>query len=686
MKDFRKGDGRSFATLTDALCHWSSEQGDAVALTFLSGDEAQTLSYRELHHRALEIAGDLSRVCRPGARVVLGFEQELDYVCAFLGCVYAGAVAVTSAPPDELRRSTRLQALLVDSGAKVILTNNNAIAKFDGLSGLREISLLNTDTLSAGRLAAPYAAEGEDLMFLQYTSGSTSAPRGVMLTHGSIAANLKAIVADTQPHDASVYVSWLPLYHDMGLIFMTLAPLFAGRPVYLMSPAEFLRYPQRWLRAISTYGGTITAAPNFAYRLCVERTTESLLAELDLSRVEMFINGSEPIRVEDMEAFYRRFAPAGLRKEAVAGGYGMAEVGVYASCGQMLTGHLGFDRAALEHQRRVVPHTDRGAATRLVAPCGQVNPAHYDLRIVDPDSLEACGPDQVGEIWLAGPSKGQGYWQNFDATMAAFRGRLTGQPRPFLRTGDLGFVYRDALYICGRIKEMMILHGRNVFPADLCAIVENIGPPMRGRRAAAFTVPGETDEGVVIVCAARVSESSWRRFAEQIIGALSAEAGVIPVDVVFVQNRALKRTTSGKIQHSALRAAYLDGSLRIDFNLRGPRELTAIEVEPPIAKRGKDTKPLNAPNWMARRISQYFSAICNCEAPTLEQDLFELGLDSLRGVRLIEAIETDLLGTKCPITLSEFIDLKTPRRIAAALARSIAPKDTAVASLQEIVL
>jgi acyl-CoA synthetase (AMP-forming)/AMP-acid ligase II/acyl carrier protein len=684
MKDMQTGNIYALESLTDALRHWSREKSDAVALTFLSGNDADTLTYLELHNRALEIGNELSRICTPGTRVVLGFEQQLDYVSAFFGCVYAGAVGVTSAPPDELRRSKRLNALLADSGAKVILTNNVAADKFKRLTGAGDITVLNTDTLSGGRLAEPYPAEKEELMFLQYTSGSTSAPRGVMLTHGSIAANLKAINADMQPHDDSIYVSWLPLYHDMGLIFMTLAPLFAGCPVYLISPAEFLRYPDRWLRAISTYGGTITAAPNFAYRLCVERTPDALLKELDLSRMEKLINGSEPVRVEDMEAFHQRFAVSGLRKAAVAGGYGMAEVGVYVSCGEMLTGQMAFDRSALENERFVVPLSYRDEATRLVAPCGRVNATHYDLHIVDPETLEECTHDRVGEIWLAGPSKGQGYWKNHDITEAVFRARLAGQSQSYLRTGDLGFVYQGSLYICGRIKEMMILRGRNVFPFDLCAIVENIGQPMRGRRAAAFTVPGDTEDEVVIVCAAKVSKANWRRLAEQIIGELSTQAGVIPADVVFVKNRALMRTTSGKVQHSALRAAYLDGSLSVNFSLRGLQDEEAPVAEPVVNASVQDIDSIIAPDWMARRIGQYCSIICNCEVPPPEQNLFELGLDSLRGVQLIQAIESDLLGHKCPITLSELIDLKTPQRIASVLARSMAP--AGAACFQEIVL
>lgn len=681
----------NFSTLTEAVAHWSLVAGDAPALTLLSGDDQQTMTYRELYERALSIGGNLRRLCNPGARVILGFGQGTDYVSAFLGCAYAGVVAVTSSPPDELRRSKRLQALIADSGAEVILTNDIAMQHLKDIGLAAGMTFLNTDAMTDERLQSPTPPDAGALMFLQYTSGSTSVPRGVVLTHGSITANLQAINADTKPHADSVYVSWLPLYHDMGLIFMTLAPLYAGRPVYLMSPAEFLRYPDRWLRAMSNYRGTITAAPNFAYRHCVERIPMELAETLDLSQAEYFINGSEPVRVEDMEAFYRRFSPSGLRKTAIAGGYGMSEVGVYVSCGEMLTGHLAFDRAALENEGRVLPLPDRGDAARLLAPCGKVNAEHFDLCIVDPETLLKCESDRVGEIWIAAPSNGKGYWRNREATSETFNGRLADDPRAFLRTGDLGFVYRGDLYICGRIKEMMILHGRNVFPADLCTIVEEIGPAMRGRRAGAFALEGEAGDEAVIVCAARVSEDTWQQLAKQIIAALSSEMGVIPGDVVFVQNRALKRTTSGKIQHKALRQAYLNGSLEIDFSLRRAAIPRGTERLAPVTETDQasevfacDTRLILAPDWMVQRICHYCATICECEAPEPDRSLFELGLDSLRGARLIEAIETDLLGRASPVTLSAIADLKTPRAIAAALVSSMTPRTST--PVKELVL
>ena len=658
-----------FNTLTDAMVHWAKAKANRTALTFLSGDAASPITYADLHHGALAVAGALETQCHRGDRVILGYEQSVNYVVGFLACVYSGRVAVTSSPPTELRRSTRLANLLDDSGATVILTDDDAVDKFAEVGD--QVCLLNSDRLNAAPLASPIEPEFDELMFLQYTSGSTSEPKGVMLSHGSIAANLHAIMSDTRPDANSVYVSWLPLYHDMGLIFMTLAPLFAGRPMHLMTPSEFLRKPERWLQAISRYHGTITAAPNFAYRLCVERIRGRVKDELDLSSMAYFINGSEPIRIEDMEMFQKHFSGNGVTRKAIFGGYGMAELGVYACLGSMLDRPSNFDGAALEATGKALPATLATVTTKRLAACGRTNPQHFDLRIVDPDSCEECSPGQAGEVWISGASVAQGYWQNLPATMVSFKGKIIGKPGTYMRTGDIAFLHDEHLYIFGRIKEMMIIRGRNIFPSEVCHIVENIGPSMRGRRAAAFAIPGDADEEMIIVCAARSPNiGTCEAISRQIVAAVSGELGVIPSDIIFVQNRALSRTTSGKVQHAAIRKIYLEGRLDYDFSLKADAQSDQSIADSP------ETRLVEAPNWMTDRICAYFTDISGQRALP-DRDLFELGLDSLRAIRLIEAIEADLLGRKSGLLLSDIVDLRTPRRIAALLASELSTAATA---------
>lgn len=669
-----------FRSLTDAMNHWSERESDRTVLTFVTGESVTSLDYGTLHRRALEISGELLSRCAPGDRVILGFEQGLDYVAGFLACVYAGTVAVTSAPPTELRRSTRLARLIEDSGAAAILTNDIAQEAFAPVKSV--IALVNSDHMTAAALEEPCAVRADDLMFLQYTSGSTSAPKGVMLTHGSIAANLHAILADTSPDDDSVYVSWLPLYHDMGLIFMTLAPLFAGRPIYLMSPVEFLRYPERWLQAISTWRGTITAAPNFAYRLCCDRVRGRKKQALDLSSMRQFINGSEPIRTEDMETFVEAFAETGLRPEAMTGGYGMAEVGVYACLGPAFVTDTSFNAQRLADKGRADP-VPSGNGTRRLAACGRANTNHFDLRIVNPDTAAECPERSTGEVWISGPSVGKGYWRNTEATQASFGARLADGTAGlggggYLRTGDIGFVHDGQLFICGRSKEMMILRGRNVFPADVCETIELIGPAMRGRRAAAFTIPGDPDEKLVIVCAARATNSdACQTVVRQIMAAVSDELGIVPHDIVIVPNRALERTTSGKVQHGALRKAYLQDTIEAEFSqLRGATGLAEATAEPP--------EPTNTevPEWVIAKICGYVANVSGQDTAHADGDLFELGFDSLRGVRLIERIETGLLNAPSHLSLADLSRLRTPRNIAAALGARAARNN----SVKELVL
>ena len=661
----------AFKSLNDAMAHWARETPEAPAITFLEDGAGTALSYRALHERALCIAHELTTVARPGDRAVLVFEQGLDYVASFLACSYAGVVAVTGASPDELRRTERLMSLIVDSGAEIVLTHGEAASKLTVLERLdQNLFVLDIGQLDGRSLAAPLFASGDDLMFLQYTSGSTSAPKGVMLSHRSIMANLAAICRTMQVDETSVHVSWLPLYHDMGLILMTLSTLYKGRPLYLMSPGEFLRHPLRWLEAVSRYRATMTAAPDFAYRLCLETATSEDLASLDLSSLRVMLNGAEPIRVANVEAFHDTFRAAGLRREAVIGGYGMAEVGVFCTVGPMLDRVRAFDARALEGDRVAVPCDRSEPFARLIAHCGEVDAQNYDLRIVHPDTRTELEPGRVGEIWLAGASVGEGYWDNPKATRATFNQRLPGADKAYLRTGDFGFVADGRLHICGRHKEMMIVRGRNIFPADLCEIVENTTPAMRGRRAAAFSVEGEQGEEVYIVCAARVDADTAQAVAREIVAAVVSAVGITPAGVLFVENRVLKRTTSGKVRHGAMRQDFVDGTLDISFQVmasarHGQATREAREVAVGDAPAGLEVP--EPPDWVVQKVCRACATVCECPAVDRHDNLFELGLDSLRAMRLIAVLERHMDAPEGMLRLSDIVDLKTPRNIAQAL-------------------
>lgn len=666
----------AFATLNHALAHWAATRPQALALAFIDGTERVELSYRELHERALRVAAHLSRITQPGDRVVLVFEQGADYLVAFLGCCYARVVAATGASPDEFRRLRRLVGVINDCGARVILSVGQTACKLAPVLAEVEAELTVVDVQALGDAPAslvPRSAQDGDLMFLQYTSGSTSSPKGVMLSHRAVSANLEVIKRLTRQHARSVHVSWLPLFHDMGLILMSLSALYGGCPLYLMAPAEFLRNPLRWLELISQVRGTVTAAPDFAYRLCMERSTAQTLAALDLSSLEILLNGSEPIRVDNVEAFHQVFGVTGLRRDAMVAGYGMAEVAVLATLGPILRRPSAFDARALEADGVARPCERHAPHARLVAACGPVDHGGYDVQIVAPQTGQALDGGRVGEVWLSGASVAEGYWDNPKATRAAFNARLADVDHAYLRTGDLGFVFEGSLYVCGRLKEMMIVRGRNVFPGDVCAVAEQVTDTMKGRRAAAFSVDGEDGEQIVIVCAARVNEHNYRAVAAQITGEVARLLGVTPSAILFVQNRALKRTTSGKVQHRAMRDEFLEGRLVADLSVLNHGAAT---FGPGCrGHRAAEDAPANTPATIAkvpgtavRAVGDACAEVLGCGRLEAAANLFEHGLDSLRAVQLLDRLRSEFgAGQPLPISLADLVELQTPQAIASVL-------------------
>lgn len=685
----------SFGNLNDAMSHWAVEYGNKPALTIIDGADRIALSYAQLHRRALGIAARLVAITRPGDRAMLVFDQGGDYLASFLGCSYARVVAVTGASPDEFRRQRRLVGMFRDSGAKLLLTSGNTCAKLQAVLadiGDDEVALLDVTDMDDAPLPAPLAVDGEDLMYLQYTSGSTSEPKGVMLTHRSVAANLQVIRRLSGQHRDSVHVSWLPLFHDMGLVFMSLSAFYGGCPLYLMTPAEFLRNPLRWLELISEVRGTMTAAPDFTYRLCVERATPERLAAIDLSSVELMVNGSEPVRVANVEAFYGAFKGTGLRREAMVAGYGMAEVAVCVTLGPALRKIRAFDARILEVGGAALQCERTAAHARLVCSCGPVDHNGYNIQIVDPQSLQAQKPGRVGEVWLSGASVGAGYWNNQAATCAAFDAHIAGQDETFLRTGDLGFSFGGQLYICGRLKEMMIVRGRNLFPDDVCSIVEQATDAMRGRRAAAFSIEGEDSEELVIACAARATMESGQAVAKQVSAEVTRQMGVTPAAILFVQNRTLERTTSGKVQHCAMRDVFLRGDLAVDSfvvnrshstfeRLLGKQEGVVDASRPPLPI------PDALPVWAVTTVCEASGKLLGGVSVGADDNLFEHGLDSLRAMQLLEALQSRLAGACTHLCLADLAELKTPREVARALlTRALAIGADAQRSYREVLV
>ncbi|MBS1836260.1 MAG: fatty acyl-AMP ligase [Actinobacteria bacterium] len=562
----------------------AGEQGADTSFWYLldGDDDVMEITFGSLDSDARSVASRLAQVGGPGDRVVILMAPGPDFLAAFFGCLYAGMIAVPAFLPDmvNIKRSVpRLQAIAQDAEAVAILTDDLFVAFRDELWAVApDLArtpwiLVGDATSSGGDDWADPGSTQDTTAFIQYTSGSTSLPKGVVLSHGNLLANLELIRASSGGDDPFIGVSWLPPYHDMGLIGGILEPLYRGGQGALMSPLDFLSRPLRWLRAISTYSATTSPAPNFAFELCVRRIAAEDREGLDLSSWKYAFNGAEPVRASTIRRFAEAFEPHGYSQRTMLPCYGLAESTLYVSAKP--TGELPlisrFDRDELAAGRAVSalveePSEEPSEEARSVelVSCGVGGPLH-DIRIVDPDSSAPLEDDRLGEIWLAGPSVGHGYWGRRRQTAEVFHATTSDGEGPFLRTGDLGFFHDGQLYVAGRIKDILIVRGRNLYPQDLELVAESV-PGVRAGCVAAFAVAdvdGST-EGVAIV--AEVNESTIGDLdaaARAVQAAVVEHYQVAPSEVVFIAPRSLPKTSSGKIQRHAAKRMFEEGSLEL---------------------------------------------------------------------------------------------------------------------------
>jgi amino acid adenylation domain-containing protein len=553
-------------------CH----QPDQLLYTFLPDGETEEgqLTFGDLDRGARAVAALLQEHGLEGQRVLLLYPPGLDYVVGFFGCLYAGTIAVPAYPPDPTRLDRtlpRLQTMAGDAGAIAVLTTTPihamAQALFQEAGDLGALHWLATDQLAAGAehgWQEPPITE-DSLAFLQYTSGCTRTPRGVMLNHGNLLHNSALITAAFEMTAADVVVSWLPPYHDMGLIGAILQPVYRGISCILMPPAAFLGRPYRWLEAISRYQATISGGPNFAYDLCARKVSPEQRASLDLSRWSVAFNGSEPVRAATLEQFAAAFEPCGFRRAAFYPCYGLAEATLMATGSSRAAPPvlLTVDKGGLERQQ-VIPASAAAEDAQTLVGCGRP-PAGLELAIVHPETHRPVAPDQVGEIWISSASVAQGYWNRPEETEQTFRARRadTGAG-PFLRTGDLGFLKDGELFVAGRSKDLIIIRGRNHYPQDIELTVEQSHPALRPGCGAAFSVDVAGEERLVVVqeiYTPRVGDM------DEVTGAVRqavADAHNVQVHTVaLIQPRSIPKTSSGKIQRTACKAAFLGNSLEM---------------------------------------------------------------------------------------------------------------------------
>jgi len=564
-----------FGSVVDVFRQRAETMGDSRARTWLLDGESQErhVTYAELDAQARAVAVALRGITGPGERALLLYAPGLEYIAAFVGCLYAGVIPVPAYPPDPARLKVtlpRVKNIVRNSDAAVALTTADVLPLvgrlFEGDASVRPVTWLATDGVDLAKADAwqdPKPGWG-DLAFLQYTSGSTSEPKGVMVTHGNLLHNLgitsQAAIRMGSPIET--YVTWLPVYHDMGLIGGILQTAYDGGIGISMSPMAFLQRPLRWLQAISKYRATTSSFPNFALELCVRKVTEEQCDALDLSSWTLACNGAEPIRANTFDEFAAYFAPAGFNAKAHSPGYGMAENTLAVTLDGGIAPHKVLDVSAKSLEAHRAEPAAPGEVSRRIVGCGKPL-ADVDILIVDPASGNTLGDDEVGEIWVASPSNALGYWNNPELTEATFKGFTSDTRRgPYLRTGDLGFLHGGDLFVTGRLKDMIIADGANHYPQDIEITVEGAHPLVRSGCVAAFSIDDGGKERLVIVAEVTVEAGADAgEIAKAIRAAVAAEHSLRAHDIALIQPRSIFKTSSGKLQRHACRNGYLGNTL-----------------------------------------------------------------------------------------------------------------------------
>ena len=647
-------------TIAERLRFWASETPDTLAYAFLTDGENddRKLTFAELDLRASSIAQELLSRGMQGERALLLYPPGMEFVEAFFGCLYAGVVAVPGYPPRKNRNMHRIEAIASDAKAVGALSVSNTVertqAMLDPDSVLSRLSWIATDRIQDS-VSVENLNQGSDLAVLQYTSGSTGTPKGVMLTHENIMHNLGLISRAFRAGQKSTGASWLPTYHDMGLIGGVLSPMYIGRPAYLMSPMVFLQRPVRWLKAISRYKVSISGAPNFAYDLCVRKVSEQDIADLDLSSWKLAFNGAEPVRKQTLDRFCEKFEPAGFRREAFYPCYGMAETTLLVTGGDPRAESVirCFDGSSLDEKRVSFASRD-GDRGRFVVGCGSSLPDESVI-IVDPDTCTQLPTNRVGEVWINSPSVAAGYWNKPKLSQETFAAKLAGDPtQTFLRSGDLGFFCDDELFITGRLKDLIIVRGVNRYPQDIEMTVERADKRLRSGAAAAFAVDVAGRERLIIVSEVeRGANDDWREVIDAVRRDVTTAHELPPDAVILVRSGSIPKTSSGKLQRHACREEFLANELKTVAELRlwepaeeasGQQE-SAVNASPP-ASQPEATASAWDSSAVMEVVKRHVKKIGKERVTELEEstNIVELGLDSLERLEIIAALESEFGG------------------------------------------
>jgi acyl-CoA synthetase (AMP-forming)/AMP-acid ligase II/acyl carrier protein len=643
-------------SLITHLCERKERSPESILYRFLVDDvEAERLTYAGLDREARRIGSGLLRYADTGDRAVVLFPPGLDYICAFFGCLYAGILAVPIYPPTNARNSPRVSAIVADAGANIAITSRELYPKLKKLFDISYWVVLEDLPETQSEQWSMPEISSQTPAFIQYTSGSTGTPKGVIVTHGNVAHNARMSTINFGVTEKSINVSWLPPYHDMGLIGAILHPVFNGVETILMAPAAFVQRPFRWLKAVSDYRATHSGGPNFAYELCVQKISDEQAAQLNLTSWEVAFNGAEPIRAATLDAFAEKFSGTGLRKSALHPCYGLAEstLIVTGSVKGVQPKTKCVDARMLGNNRVVVVPENGGNAKRCVSSGQSIH--DQSLFIVDTNTFLECRPGEIGEIWVSSQSVAGGYWGQSEDTQKTFKAELKVGDATLtcLRTGDLGFVDAGELYVTGRQKDLIILRGRNVYPQDVELVSQSSHPSLRQDGAAAFAVDYAAIEGLVVV-----QELEFRQKPDfsEVLAAINESLGqaldVNPHAVLLVKPGAIPRTSSGKVMRSQCRTLFIDGKLSSVAEWRREQEIcNAATVKGHGAGESTWLASVRLNYATADNIGRIRSAIVenlaanlNIDADRIPPDatFASLGLSSIDAVQLTAGLEQSL--------------------------------------------
>ncbi|HEY2945355.1 MAG TPA: GNAT family N-acetyltransferase [Vicinamibacteria bacterium] len=656
-------DPSSPSSFVDVVRARAAFDGSRTAFTLVEADGGeQPLTYAELDRRARALAVMLAGRGLAGERALIVVPPGLEYVVALIGCFYAGVVAVPAYPPGPRARAGRLadlERVVEDADARVGITTSELIGTLSPsrrLSPLSRLEWLDVTGIEAAQPSAwrPPGIGSEAAALLQYTSGSTTEPRGVVVTHGNLVSTTRLIEDAFGLTEADRSVTWLPPYHDMGLVGGILQPLYSGAATAILSPLAFLRRPALWLETISRTRATVCGASNFAYDLCVRRVPPAARAGLDLRSWRVAFNGAEPVRPETLDAFCDAFAPCGFRPTALLPCYGLAEATLLVTGADRDAApvRISVSARALEEGRAEPTSPDAPSARALVG-CGSPRPGQ-EVRIVDPATRIPAAAGRVGEIWVRGPGVAKGYWRRPEQTAATFAALLAGGEGPYLRTGDLGFVHERELFVTGRLKDVVVVRGRNHYPQDIEATAEAAHRAVRPGRAAAFAVHEGGEERLVLACevarplAARASAAVMSAVGE----AVAARHGLALHALCLLEPGALPRTPSGKPRRQACRRLFLEGQLAVarddrDTRLGGnERQLAEVAADLRRVIAGLLDVPAEDVDRLRRSSPHDLDslAVLELQEHIAQRHGVELPLDRLAGARDVEALAADVLS------------------------------------------